>query len=95
MAIKKLPGLKAAAAMPATERQARTAELQRQLPAAAVKRGGGEGKALQVVLPPETIKDIKRVMFEDDTTMRVVILRALKAAGIFVPPGEVIDRRKE
>lgn len=54
---------------------------------------GGE-ENLQVSVPPSTKKSLKIRSAETGDTMRVIVLKALAAAGIDVPEEELKDRRK-
>jgi len=49
---------------------------------------------LQLIVPAETKKDLRMKSAESGETMRVIVLRALAAAGIRVPEKELQDRRK-
>lgn len=76
-------------------------ELRARLPAAvpeksksAGAKGRGEGRAVQIVMPPDTLKALKQRATDDDTTVRTVVLRALAKAGFPVPADEMKDRRK-
>jgi hypothetical protein len=67
-----------------------------------MKRGTERGAAssppedpLQVTVPRITKKSLKVRAAETGDTMRVIVLRALAAAGIQVPEKELLDRRKE
>lgn len=67
-----------------------------------MKRGAGRGAAsgaseepLQVTVPQITKKSLKVRAAETGDTMRVIVLRALAAAGIQVPEKDLQDRRKE
>lgn len=51
-------------------------------------------EALQITVPKVTKKSLKIRSAESGDTMRVIVLRALSAAGIQVPESEVQDRRK-
>jgi hypothetical protein len=67
-----------------------------------MKRGAGRGtvsgaseEPLQVTVPQITKKSLKVRAAETGDTMRVIVLRALAAAGIQVPEKELQDRRKK
>jgi hypothetical protein len=66
-----------------------------------MKRGTGRGavseseEPLQVTVPQITKKCLKVRAAETGDTMRVIVLRALAAAGIQVPEKDLQDRRKE
>lgn len=49
---------------------------------------------LQIAIPAETKKSLRLKAAESGETMRMIVLRALDAAGIFVPKEELKDRRK-
>ena len=49
---------------------------------------------LVVHLPAETVKALKTAALAGDTTVRVVLLQALEAAGYPVPEGQLVDFRK-
>lgn len=57
-------------------------------------RGRGDGTALQLVIPEVTLRDLKVRAASDGTTVRAIVLDALKRVGVNVPPGEAVDRRK-
>ena len=50
---------------------------------------------LQITVPQVTKKSLKIRAAESGETMRVIVLKALAAAGIQVPQTELQDRRKE
>lgn len=50
---------------------------------------------LQITVPQVTKKSLKMRAAESGETMRVIVLKALAAAGIQVPQTELQDRRKE
>ena len=54
----------------------------------------GREELLQVSLPLLTKRSPKVRAAKTGKTMRVIVLRALAADGIRVPPGELHDRRK-
>lgn len=49
---------------------------------------------LQISVPSATKKSLRLKAAETGETMRVLVLKALAAAGIQVPSGELQDRRK-
>lgn len=49
---------------------------------------------LQISIPAATKKSLRLKAAESGDTMRVIVLRALDAAGIQVPKTELKDRRK-
>lgn len=56
---------------------------------------GTSEQSLQITVPQVTKKNLKVSAAENGETMRVIVLRALAAAGIEVPEAELQDRRKE
>lgn len=58
-----------------------------------LKRGGGIGVPLQLVLPGELVRALKVAAAEQGTTVRHLVLQALSAAGWDVPRSELGDRR--
>ena len=67
-----------------------------------MKRGAGRAKTiqgseepLQITVPHVTKKSLKMKAAESGETMRVIVLKALAAAGIQVPQTELHDRRKD
>ena len=56
---------------------------------------GASEESLQITVPLVTKKSLKVRAAENGETMRVIVLRALAAAGISVPEAELQDRRKE
>lgn len=55
----------------------------------------GSEEPLQITVPQVTKKSLKMRAAESGETMRVIVLKALAAAGIQVPQTELQDRRKE
>lgn len=53
-----------------------------------------EQQQLVVQLPAETIKALKVVALERDSTVRAVLLEALDKAGFPVPAGQAVDFRR-
>lgn len=49
---------------------------------------------LQIAIPAVTKKSLRLKSAESGDTMRMIVLRALDAAGIQVPKKELKDRRK-
>lgn len=49
---------------------------------------------LQITVPSATKRDLRMKAAETGDTMRVIVLRALSAAGVKVPSKELLDRRK-
>jgi hypothetical protein len=54
----------------------------------------GSDEPLQITVPQVTKKSLKMKAAESGETMRVIVLKALSAAGIQVPQTELQDRRK-
>lgn len=54
----------------------------------------GSEEPLQITVPQVTKKSLKMAAAESGETMRVIVLKALAAAGILVPQTELQDRRK-
>jgi hypothetical protein len=50
---------------------------------------------LQITVPQVTKKSLRMQAAESGETMRVIVLKALAAAGIQVPQSELQDRRKD
>ena len=55
-------------------------------------RGGG--KSLMIVVPPETRAALRARAGMEETTVRVLVLEALKKAGYPVPDADLVDRRR-
>ncbi len=58
------------------------------------KSGKEAEENLQLIVPAETKRDLRIRSAESGETIRVIVLRALAAAGIRVPNKELQDRRK-
>ena len=56
---------------------------------------GTSEEPLQITVPQATKKSLKIRAAETGETMRVIVLKALAAAGIQVPEAELHGRRKE
>lgn len=54
----------------------------------------GEGEGLYIRVPSETLVALKVQAAQERTTARVLVLRALKDAGLPVPADAIADRRK-
>ena len=54
----------------------------------------GVGKGLMLMVPPETLQSLKVTAAENDTTVRALVLEALRDSGYAVPADELVDRRK-
>jgi hypothetical protein len=59
------------------------------------KASGGPGKALTIVIPPETLVALKTKAAQGSSTVRACVLNALRLAGYPVPANELIDRRRK
>jgi hypothetical protein len=64
------------------------------VPEPAGTKGRGDGRAVQVVIPAETLRALRTRASENDTTVRVIVLQALAKAGFPVPADEIKDRRR-
>jgi hypothetical protein len=51
------------------------------------------GKGLQLYIPPDLYKALKAAAFDRDTTIRAVVLAALKKDGFNVKSEDLKDRR--
>jgi hypothetical protein len=49
--------------------------------------------AIQVMVPPAVHKQVALMSVQQGESMRTVVLRGLKAIGVEVPDGELVDRR--
>lgn len=69
--------------------------LKRSLPPATSTRntGKGEGTGLMVTVPPATLQALRVRAAQDGTTVRALVLEALRKDGYPVPPAEIVDRR--
>jgi hypothetical protein len=86
--MKKLPPVKALD---------RAARLRESLPSAVPTgrgRGGGRGAPLQLVIPEPLLLELKVRAAKESTTVRALVLGALRGAGFKVPAGEEVDRRR-
>jgi hypothetical protein len=54
----------------------------------------GGGTALMLMVPVETLKALRTTAAEKGTTVRALVLEALRAAGYAVPVDQVTDRRR-
>lgn len=88
MAKTKLQGLKRATALD---------KLKRSLPPAtsAKNSGKGAGSGLMVTVPAETQQALRVRAAQDGTTVRALVLEALRKDGYPVPPAELVDRRRK
>jgi hypothetical protein len=64
----------------------------RNLPPTQVKIGD-RGKGLQLYIPPDLYKSLKQAALDRDTTVRAVVLTALKKDGFNVNSEDLKDRR--
>ena len=55
---------------------------------------GDADRKVTLTLPATVVRELKRRMAAEDTTMRALVLRALADSGYAVPPGELRDRRR-
>lgn len=62
------------------------------LPSIKVRGKPGAEPSLQVQMPAHLVKQLKMAAIEKETSVRVIVLEALKAQGFDV--GEIRDRRK-
>lgn len=53
----------------------------------------GRGKGLQLYIPQDLYKSLKQAALDQDTTIRAVVLGALKKDGFDVKPEDLRDRR--
>lgn len=51
-------------------------------------------RKITLTLPATVVRELKRRMATEDTTMRALVLKALAETGYAVPPGELRDRRR-
>jgi len=97
MAAKKLPKFMtlAAVAAPDPQRDRKVRALRDRAPpaVAGAAHSRGEGRPFQVVMPAETLKELKQAALDQDTSARMLILEALKKAGFSVPAAELVRRR--
>ena len=73
-----------------------TTQLKAKLPAttAARRSGKSRGKSLMITVPDETRAALRARAGAEETTVRVLVLQALKTAGYPVPDDELVDRRR-
>lgn len=74
-------------------------ELRARLPSAVPEKGPGAkgrggGRAVQIVMPSETLRALKDRAHDGETTLRTIVLQALAKAGYPVPADEIKDRRR-
>ena len=58
-----------------------------------VNNDGGRGKGLQLYIPQDLYKSLKQAALDRDTTVRAVVLTALKNDGFNVNSEDLKDRR--
>jgi hypothetical protein len=63
--------------------------------AAKKKASGGPGVGLTVVMPPDTLVALKTTAAQTSSTVRALVLDALRKAGYPVPAHELTDRRRK
>lgn len=54
----------------------------------------GRGAPLQLMVPEETMRALKHAAVDAETTVRALVLEAVRAAGYPVPDSELGDRRR-
>lgn len=66
------------------------------LPAEGAEPGpaGGPDRKLTLSLPVGVVRQLRRRMAVEETTLRALVLEALAGAGYAVPAGEIRDRRR-
>lgn len=52
-------------------------------------------RKLTLTLPATVLRQLRRRMAEGDTTLRALVLEALRQAGYAVPEAEIRDRRRQ
>ena len=70
------------------------ASLQREAGEPAPKAPRGRGVALQLMVPDETLRALKHAAVDAGTTVRALVLEAVRASGYPVPDSELGDRRR-
>ena len=51
--------------------------------------------AIQVMVPSSVHKQVALMSAQQGENMRTVVLRGLKAIGVDIPDGELVDRRRQ
>jgi hypothetical protein len=51
-------------------------------------------RKLTLALPPAVVRQLRARMAAEETTIRALVLEALKASGYAVPEAEIRDRRR-
>jgi hypothetical protein len=89
MATKKLPGV-------SRSKSSELAAIKAALPSAAGGRSHarGDGTPMQIVLPEELAAALRHQAIDERTSVRVLILKALKKAGYKIEPEDLVDRRR-
>ena len=80
-----------AALPPATVQRAGQAESSRR---SSANDNRGEGEGFYLRMPEETVLALKQMALTEKTTARVLVLKALKKAGLPVPAEAITDRRR-
>jgi hypothetical protein len=62
-------------------------------PPSSAGNDGGRGKGLQLYIPHDLYKSLKQAALDRDTTVRAVVLAALKNDGFNVKSEDLKDRR--
>jgi len=58
-----------------------------------IEKDAGRGKGLQLYIPHDLYKSLKQAALDRDTTVRAVVLAALKKDGFNVNSEDLKDRR--
>jgi hypothetical protein len=90
MAKKKLPG----PSLTKREGMRRLAEKKYGPLRPVTRKSKGEGTALMIMVPTETLKSLRTQAAENGSTVRALVLMALSTAGYPVPADELVDRRR-
>jgi hypothetical protein len=53
-----------------------------------------DDRKLTLSLPAEVVRQLRERMAREETTLRALVLEALRQAGYAVPAGEIRDRRR-
>ena len=89
MATKKLPGV-------SRSKTSELAKIKAALPSTTGSRSHarGDGTPIQVVLPDDLARELRHQAIDEATSVRTLILRALKRAGYKVAEEDMADRRR-
>jgi hypothetical protein len=90
MATKKLPGVSRSAS-------SELAKIKASLPSATAggaSHSRGDGTPVQVVLPTDLVRELRHQAIDGSTSVRTLILKALKRAGYKVAEEDLVDRRR-